>query len=248
VLGLRDMNIPIPQPSTVVTCTLNNGIHFVTTPECPFGKDSRIEQEFELYESTFPILVTLWDSSDLPTRIEHSKLEFTLTLKIRRDPHIIAQFKALTHAPPTPPPAAPRGVRSFFLSSPKKKEKVAASQQPRQLPENLARYLKPDGTLARAFISFKDIANRCDSKLFETTYPLIGQRAEVGNTVSTLQIGELVLQIFRLPPLPGVSLDQLPQSLEECHRGLRHVNWHKVTYFEGTLTQNGGDCMVSEIW
>lgn len=195
-------------------------------------------------------------------RIEHSKLEFTLTLKIRRDPHIISQFKAIAPTPvqaPAPPPVVQQtsskgGMRSFWSSSPKKsKDKIAPPPpvpappppQPQQrLPENLARYLKPDGTLARAFISFKDIAVRCDTRLFETNYPLIGQRAELGGKASTLQVGELVLQMFRLPPLPGIPPDQLPQSLEECHRGLRHINWHKVTYFQGTLTQNGGDCSV----
>lgn len=193
-------------------------------------------------------------------RIEHSKLEFTLTLKIRRDPHIIAQFKAVAPPPPAPAPAPPPvvqtsskgGMRSFFSSSPKKSAKEKPQVQPpapqpqtqQRLTENLARYLKPDGTLARAFISFKDIASRCDTKLFETSYPLIGQRVELGNKFSTLQVGEIVLQMFRLPPLPGISPEQLPQSLEECHRGLRHINWHKVTYFEGTLTQSGGDCSV----
>jgi hypothetical protein len=195
-------------------------------------------------------------------------LEFTLTLKIRRDPHIIAQFKALTPPPlitiATPPPApiiqpAPKssGMRSFFSSSPKKsaKEKTATRPQPLQPqpqpqpqvfqpPENLARHLKQDGTLARAFISFKDISSRCDMRLFETSYPLIGQRLEIGNKFSTQECGEIILQIFRLPPLPGIPQEQLPQSLEECHRGLRHINWHKVTYFQGTLTQNGGDCRV----
>ena len=197
--------------------------------------------------------------------IEHSKLEFTLTLKVRRHPHIIAQFEALTPTPtpilppPPPPPvvqqSSSRGVRAFFSSSPKKpKEKIVRQlvRQPpppppiHRLPDNLARYLKPDGTLARAFIQFKDIATRCDTRLFETSYPLIGQRVELGGKFSTLQVGEIVLQIFRLPPLPGISSDQLPQSLEECHRGLRHINWHKVTYFEGILTQNGGDCNVSD--
>ena len=186
-------------------------------------------------------------------RIEHSKLEFTLTLKVRRDPHIIAQFKALTPpAPPAPPPvvqtSSKGGMRSFFSSSPKKSYKdkiVAQSPSPtHQLPENLARYLKPDGTLARAFISFKDVAPRCDVRLFETSYPLIGQRIELGGKLSTIQVGEIVLQMFRLPPLPGIPPTQLPQSLEECHRGLRHINWHKMTYFEGTLTQFGGDCSV----
>lgn len=120
------------------------------------------------------------------------------------------------------------------------------------MEENLARYLKPDGTLARAFIAFKDIARHCDTKLFETSFPLIGQRLEpgegggAGGTMVPKQVGEIVLQIFRLPPLPGISQDDLPQSLDECHRGLRHINWHKVTYHEGVLTQLGGDCSVSQ--
>lgn len=194
-------------------------------------------------------------------RIEHNKLEFTLTLKIRKDPHIVAQFKSLTSKPvPALPPSQPpvqqstsRGMRSFF-SSPKKPSKEKRAQTPppplptHRLPDNFARYLKPDGTLARAFIQFKDIASRCDTRLFETTYPLIGQRVEMGGKFSTLQVGEIVLQMFRLPPLPGIPADQLPQSLEECHRGLRHINWHKMTYFQGTLTQSGGDCSVSARW
>lgn len=241
VLGVKGVHLPLPDQATTITCTLNNGIHFVTTPECQLSQDCRIDQEFEL--------------------IEHSKLEFTLTIKVRRDPHIISQFKALAPAPPPPAPVPPpvvqtasksSGMRSFFSSSPKKsKEKVAqppppapapTSQPLQRLPENLARYLKPDGTLARAFISFKDIAARCDTRLFETSYPLIGQRVELGGKFSTLQVGEILLQMFRLPPLPGIPPDQLPQSLDDCHRGLRHINWHKVTYFQGTLTQSGGDC------
>jgi len=191
-----------------------------------------------------------------------------LTFKVRRDAHIIAQYKALSPSAPAPPPPPPplppamapsksSGMRGFFSSSPKKtsKDKMVAQPppppplQPRlmRLPENLARYLKPDGTLARAFISFKDVSSRCDTRLFETSYPLIGQRVEIGGKYSTLEVGEVAMQVFRLPPLPGLPQDQLPQSLDECHRGLRHINWHKVTYFQGTLTQNGGDCNVRHV-
>jgi len=189
----------------------------------------------------------------LSCSIEHSKLEFTLTLKVRRDPHIVAQFKANSPAPvalPAPPPPASKGgMRSFFSSSPKKPARVVQPMPvaPPVLEENLARYLKQDGTLARAFVSFKDIASRCDTRLFETSFPLIGQRLESGSKVVSIEIGELVLQFFRLPPLPGVPQSQLPQSLDECHRGLRHVHWHKMTYFEGTLTQSGGDCSVRDV-
>jgi hypothetical protein len=138
-------------------------------------------------------------------------------------------------------------MRSFF-SSPKKPVRVVqpTPAAPTVLKENLARYLKPDGTLARAFVSFKDIAPHCNTRLFETSYPLIGQRQESLSKVVSIEIGELVLQFFRLPPLPGFPPNQLPQSLDECHRGLRHVHWHKMTYFEGTLTQSGGDCSVRD--
>lgn len=185
-------------------------------------------------------------------RIEQNKLEFTLAFKVRRDPHIIAQFKANQPPPPpvipkqAPPPASKGGFRSLFRE--KKPSKPATppppQRPPHRLQENLARYLKPDGTLARAFIAFKDIARRCDTRLFETSFPLIGQRAEETEPAKALQIGEVVLQVFRLPPLPGIPPDLLPGSLEECHRGMRNTAWHKVTYLEGTLTQNGGDCTV----
>jgi len=228
VLHAKGLKLPFPQQTTFTSCTLNNGIHFVTTPECNLERDCQIDQEFEL--------------------IEHSKLEFTLTLKVRRDPHIVAQFKAHNPTPlppvPPPPPASKGGMRSFFSSSPKKPARVVQPPPvaPPIIEENLARYLKPDGTLARAFVSFKDIASRCDTRLFETSYPLIGQRMESVSKTVSIEIGELVLQFFRLPPLPGIPQSLLPQSLDDCHRGLRHVHWHKMTYFEGTLTQNGGDC------
>ncbi|KAI0364141.1 hypothetical protein BV20DRAFT_1116518 [Pilatotrama ljubarskyi] len=245
VASLRSLKVPIPSQPTAITCTLNNGIHFVTTPEAALGQECRIDQEFEL--------------------IEHSKLEFTLTIKVRRDPHIVAQFKANQPPPvarpppqPLPPPASKGGgsskgggMRSFLgLGSPKKPKAVQRAPSPAppppppqfRLQENLARYLKPDGSLARAFISFKDVAAHCDTRLLETAFPLIGQRLEVGSSAKAMQIGEIVLQIFRLPPLPGIPQNQLPQSLEECHRGLSHVRWHKATYQQGTLTQSGGDC------
>ena len=32
-----------------MSCTLNNGIHYVTTPEFELSAETKIEQEFELY-------------------------------------------------------------------------------------------------------------------------------------------------------------------------------------------------------
>lgn len=202
-------------------------------------------------------------------RIEHSKLEFTLTLKVRRDKHL--QARVVQQAPPprprqitppprvTPPPQKEKssGLR-FWSSSPKKGKSTKGfstpSPTPRATPsppppppvvheDPLVRFLKPDGTLGKTFVSFKDMAPFCDTSLYETTLDLVSSVEERGRTGSR-KIGDIVVQMFRLPPLPGVPADQLPQSLEECLRGMRHVSWHKIVYHEGILTQNGGDCKV----
>ncbi len=58
VVGLRSLEVPIPEQVTKITCTLNNGIHFVTTPEAPLARECSIDQEFELcVNSTFHVLM-----------------------------------------------------------------------------------------------------------------------------------------------------------------------------------------------
>lgn len=48
VVGLTSLRLPLPAQTTVFSCTLNNGIHYVTTPDCRLSRESRIDQEFEL--------------------------------------------------------------------------------------------------------------------------------------------------------------------------------------------------------
>lgn len=255
VVGIRGLKLPVPSQPTFFTCTLNNGIHFVTTPECRLAKDCKVDQEFELYVLIIHLMRRI---PLMGVRIEHPKLEFTLTIKVKRDAHLqAAPAPRPVIAPPPPPPTGSHskvsGMLAFFGGgSPRKAQKASRSASPALppapvqaavVPEGLARHLKADGTLGRVFVSFADIASRCDTKLFETGFQLVGSRP--GGNGDAIVLGELVLQVFRLPPVPGIPATELPQSLDECHRGLRHVNWHKQTYFEGTLTQNGGDCSVS---
>lgn len=194
--------------------------------------------------------------------IEHGKLAFSLTIKVRKDAHIVNQIRHMSAPSPQPfmpaPPPKPSGFRSLFSSTPKKQPKQALLRRPSPIMEDhLVRYMKADGAIGRAYINFKDIVKRCDTRLFETSYPLIGEWSEdsvrggggmpgsMSGNPSQRPIGELVLHIFRLPPLPGVPPETLPQSLEECHRGLSAVAWHKKVYYQGLLTQNGGDTTVS---
>ncbi|KAF6763079.1 hypothetical protein DFP72DRAFT_1030227 [Ephemerocybe angulata] len=242
VLGIKHIHVPMPREPTAVSCTLNNGIHFVSTPDCPFAESTAIEQEFEL--------------------IEHNKLEFTLAIKVRMDPHIKAQMQALVAPAVRPPPPVVTPLPPLMQTHSKSSSRFSlfsskgpTLSHPRLDAPSVSICATPSTTLKilavtsspmallpapslRSRTSFTDVTPAC----FETSYPLIGQRAELGGKYSTQQIGEIVVQMFRLPPLPGVPQDELPQSLEDCHKGLRHINWHKVTYYQGTLTQNGGDC------
>lgn len=141
--------------------------------------------------------------------------------------------------------------------------------------DNLARYFTDgDSTVGRTHIAFKPIAKNCDARLLEIRYPMFGMHQAPApasasmpvatsthrgarHSVQTLprpapppapvrkQVCKITLQIFRLPPLPGLTDEQLPQSIDECLRGMRHHAWHEHEYHQGILTQRGGDCVVS---
>jgi hypothetical protein len=48
VLGIKGMHLPLPSQRTIMNVTLNNGIHYVTTPDVDLDKDAEVGQEFEL--------------------------------------------------------------------------------------------------------------------------------------------------------------------------------------------------------
>ncbi|KAJ9121540.1 hypothetical protein QFC22_002158 [Naganishia vaughanmartiniae] len=140
--------------------------------------------------------------------------------------------------------------------------------------DNIARYFTDgDSTVGRTHIAFKPIAKNCDARLLEIRYPMFGMHQAappvIGASLTTTtthrgsrhsvqtlprptpppapvrkQVCKITLQIFRLPPLPGLTDDQLPQSIDECLRGMRHHAWHEHEYHQGVMTQKGGDCIV----
>ncbi len=163
------------------------------------------------------------------------------------------------------------GFRNIF-SSPKKASRAPKSMapplafsQPVDQPENICHYFSTgDSTVGKTHIAFKPIAKNCDARLLEIRYPMSGyiRKAKTLAAASARdsrglplvpeevapvkrQICKVTLQIFRLPPLPGLTQEQLPQSIDECLRGMRHHAWHEHEYYEGGMTQRGGDCSVS---
>ncbi|WVR03570.1 hypothetical protein IAU60_000562 [Kwoniella sp. DSM 27419] len=134
--------------------------------------------------------------------------------------------------------------------------------------DSIINYLSTPGgsTIAKTHIAFKPIAKNCEARVLEIRYPMFAMfkgepdRQREGsaamqptssaasattagsNGQARKQLAKITLQIFRLPPIPGLKPEDMPQCIDECLRGMRHHAWHEHEYHEGVLTQEGGDC------
>lgn len=183
--------------------------------------------------------------------------------------HLTVQRNA-SLSQPKPTSSTGSGIRHLF-SSPRKAKNPPSAPPSRPItpqaapvpsqsqPETIARYLATpsSSTIAKTHVAFKPIAKQCEAKVLEIRYPMFamfkgepdrprdGGNTNVPASGPRKQVAKVTLQVFRLPPLPGIKPEDLPQCIDECLRGMRHHAWHECEYHEGNLTQEGGDCTVS---
>ncbi|PWZ00011.1 hypothetical protein BCV70DRAFT_150561, partial [Testicularia cyperi] len=249
-------DLPVPTRLTKFHCILDNGLHMVKTATVPLrpgrGVESKIGQEFEL--------------------IQHKNLEFSLTLVVQRDSHLVEP-----QAPPSPirkEHGSPtlKGLSRLF-SSPKKQaakreqqERAAAAELAAQVSraEPMLAYINREGAFGRTGVVFERVASQCYARCLVLDLPVHG----VSNPAMSLSgpssiasrshtsamahdfrqnlgklRGTLRLKLFYMPPLPSVPRNRLPENLAECIRGMQNAVWHRsAPWQEGTLTQLGGDC------
>lgn len=261
VLGIEGLMVPIPEQQTMFCITLDNGIDYIRTPYTVLIDGAKVNQEFSLY-----VLLPLIAFKLIEIRVEHPNFEFSLSLDIRRDPHILkALHEKLNPIPAAPSSPAKSSIRTLFGSPRKPKPGRDSSRSSTPLPtpvsaqlDSIARYLATPGssTIAKTHVAFKPIAKNCEAKILEIRYPMFAMfkgepdRHAPGSPSMTgggprKQVAKITLQIMRLPAIPGMKADEMPQCIDDCLRGIRHHAWHEHEYHEGILTQEGGDCMVS---
>ncbi|KAJ1919970.1 Bud site selection protein bud4 [Mycoemilia scoparia] len=51
----------------------------------------------------------------------------------------------------------------------------------------------------------------------------------------------LQLQMFFVPSVTGLAVENLPPTLSDCSNSIEIINWHNTTYCTGFLSQRGGD-------
>ncbi|PWN54025.1 hypothetical protein IE53DRAFT_53865 [Violaceomyces palustris] len=160
-------NLPVPSRPTFFHCILDNGLHMVKTATVPLrsgGDPSKINQEFEL--------------------IQHKNLEFSLTLVVRRDEHLVE---------PQPTPASPtlrkekisptlKGVSRFF-ASPKKAAAKREQQEKAQAAEvafkaarmePMLSYINREGAFGRAGVVFEKVVSQCTARCLVLEVPVVG--------------------------------------------------------------------------
>ena len=240
VLGIESLIVPLPDQPTYFSVTLDNGIDYIRTPHTELSDGAKVNQEFAL--------------------VEHPNFEFSLSLDIRRDPHILkllheGQTPQLVASTSTSSPVK-AGFRGMF-ASPRKAKTASRSTTPIQpaRSDSITKYLATasSSTIAKTHVAFKPIAKQCEARVLEIRYPMFSMfKGEPDRPTSSgasshsgrKQLAKVTLQIFRLPPLPGLKSEDLPQCIDDCLRGIRHHAWHEHEYHEGILTQEGGDCTV----
>lgn len=249
-------DLPVPSRPTSFHCILDNGLHMVKTATVPLragrGATSNIGQEFEL--------------------IQHKNLEFSLTLVVQRDAHLMEPQRSPSptrreHGSPTL-----KGLSRFFGSP--KKQAAKREQQEREAAAELAAqasraepmlaYINREGAFGRTGVIFERVASQCYARCMVLDLPVHGVSNPTGSISGPSSIasrshvsmlsqdfrqnlnkvrGTLRLKLFFLPPLPSIPRDGLPENLGECIRGMQNAAWHRSEPWQtGTLTQLGGDC------
>lgn len=271
VLGIEALNLPLPREETHFCITLDNGIDYIRTPYQVLGDGVRINQEFSLVEhSNFEFSLSL-DIRRSDAHIVRLVNERNNPPKPTPAPRPLSRQLLEPPRPQTPVSSVASrtgGFRALFQSPRKPKHqrsqssisamppppaplpsKEPAQSSSRPQPETIARYLVDanSSTVAKTHIAFKPIARQCEAKVLEIRYPMFAMfkgTAKSDGTAPRPQVAKITLQFLRLPPLPGLEPEELPGSIDETLRGLRHHAWHEQLYHEGILTQVGGDCRV----
>lgn len=254
VLGVKDLTLPLPQGQPTYFClTLDNGLHCVTTSWLELGKNAPIGQEFEL--------VVL---NDL-------EFQLTLQTKLEQPPPAPpkAVVKAL---PPKPKQSTFSRVFTTPKKRKQLEQQMQQMQQLEQQQMQQQRQETPppatawdllhglvarDGSFARSYVCLTDFETRAYGRPFTTDINCFNEWAVDTASVKSkkglqgalqparkapYKIGKLEVQLLFVPKPSGASEKDLPKSMNSAIRELREAEATMNKTWEGTLSQQGGDC------
>lgn len=121
-----------------------------------------------------------------------------------------------------------------------------------------------DGSFARAYVSLKDHESQAYGRPFTVDIPCFNEwavedvrhagSAKSGRSViggiqkkAPYKLAKLELQLLYVPKPKDATDDDMPKSMNACIREVQQAEQAADQIYEGTLSQQGGDCPVRNI-
>lgn len=241
--------------------TLDNGLHCVTTSWLELGKTAPIGQEFELV-----VLEDLEFQLTLQTKLEEPKpkpvLESpTKASKIAKQSTFSRVFQS------------PKKRKELELKQQEEAQKLDRQrQQEAQINRRSAQptawdllhnLVAKDGSFARSYVCLKDHESSAYGKPFTVDVPCFNEWATEDTNMNSVKskrsttnggvqrkapyrVGKLELQLLYVPKPKGAQDEDMPKSMNACIRELKEAEAVSPKKWEGHLSQQGGDCPVSD--
>lgn len=238
----------------------------MTTAWLELGKSAPIGQEFELV-----VLHDLEFQLTLQTKLEEPRprtvVEPTSPTKSARTPKQ-STFSRVFASPKKRKELEIKQLEEANQAARRKEQDVQARRLTAQPTawDLLHKLVARDGSFARSYVCLKDHEARAYGRPYTVEIPCFNEWAteEVrpGSSMKSkrsvngeldvqrrppYRIGNLELQLLFVPKPKGAKDDEMPKSMNACIRELKDAENSATKQWEGHLSQQGGDCPVSNI-
>ena len=237
--------------------TLDNGIHCVQTAWLELGRNAPIGQEFELVV------------------LDELEFTLTLQTEEPKPPAPVVPASPTKSAKSGKPSTfsrvftTPRKRKEMERRQQEEEQRVAAeskrASQLKRLTQTetawdlLSGLVARDGSFGRSYFSLSEYETLAYGRPYTVNIPLFNEWATeesvLGSSVKSkhggvqrrapYQIGSLELQLLFVPKIKGAKDEDTPKSLNACIREMKEAESSITRHWEGTLSQQGGDCPVS---
>ncbi|XP_014550549.1 hypothetical protein COCVIDRAFT_31739 [Bipolaris victoriae FI3] len=256
VVGVKDLDLPLPKKERVnFQLTLDNGLHCVTTSWLELSQSAPIGQEFELV-----VLDDLEFQLTLQTKLEPPAVQQVVAppTKIVNHKKSHSAFRNLLSSPKKRKEQERKAQEEADrIALQEQQEAQAAAKRNYQATawDLLHDLVGSDGSFARAYVCLSNYENQAYGRPLTVDVPCFNEWA-VDNTGGSsvkskrggvvrrppYRVGKLTLQLLYVPKPKNSKDEDMPKSMNACIRELKEAEQVKDISFEGTLSQQGGDC------
>ncbi|RYO60823.1 hypothetical protein AA0116_g5850 [Alternaria tenuissima] len=257
VVGVKDLDLPLPKHErTHFQLTLDNGLHCVTTSWLELGQSAPIGQEFELV-----VMDDLEFQLTLQTKLQPPAVPQVVaapTAKAVNHKKSHSAFRNLLSSPKKRKEQERKAQEEADRIAQQEHQEAQAAAKRNQKAtawDLLHDLVGPDGSFARAYVCLNNHENQAYGRPLTVDIPCFNEWAVDNTGASSVKskrggvvrrppyrVGKLTLQLLYVPKPKNGKDSDMPKSMNAAIRELKEAEQVKDISFEGTLSQQGGDC------